>query len=269
MNKTIYTLLAMLVASIGMPVAADDYLPLVREGVRWHYDFYEQFDDVALQYWECYYEFKGDTIINGNVYKKLYRTVTNGAIDIPGWGAPAIKMAETTTLECCMIEKNKVVYSIYENFYEDEYPETPETLGYKLYDFNQPAESVIATYTIQGVECKSYLVERPSKSYNFHEHFELVEGFGCKFDRNYSVGTLPYPYYPCWMTKAWNFVKFTDTEDNVLFDPYNTVKNGVDGVKVAEAKGDDRYYNLQGQAVDIKTAPAGIYIHGGKKFVVQ
>ena len=272
MKKTIFSILAVLMAGIGIQAVADDYLPLVREGVRWHYNYFIEDGN-----WRFFYEFKGDTIINGNVYKKLYRTFVDGPNNTPF----DVEITDKTTLECCMMEQNKVVYAVYENEYSvyemdvrfhsnPIVPGAETEYGVMLYDFNQPSEDITGYCTIQGVKCNQYATKL---LYNYQNEWffdmELIEGFGYK-KGDYLMSTLPYPYNPrpaC--NCGWTFVKFTNTNDNVLFNPYKDIFNGINNVKVDAPEKDSNYYNMQGQAVDIKSAPAGIYIHGGKKVVVK
>ncbi len=268
-------------AGYGMQAMADEYLPLVREGVRWHCNYNESDEDGYSYEWHFYYEFKGDTIINGNVYKKLYRSYTGGS-DLPPFGLQ--NGYKETTLECSMMEKDKVVYVIYENphvYYhndgrfffdhDEEYLEEIQTeYGLMLYDFNQPSELITGHCTIQGVKCNQYATKY-KLWLDEYINLDLIEGFGYKKGVIYNVMcTLPYPYQPQAFDNDgyWYCTKLTDTNNNVLFQPYKDFI-GINDVKVDAAKRDLNYYNLQGQAVDIKSAPAGIYIHGGKKVVVK
>ena len=275
--KNLLLTLVTLLSAVATQAQESTYQPLVREGVRWYYGFFNNVEGSEnADHSQCYYEFKGDTIINGNVYKKLYRTVIQGNFSE---SALFDKQLPVTTLECCMIENNKVVYAVYNRpnyVYDKDYRfmEHPtdgvETkYGIMLYDFNQPAESLSGHGTIQGVKCNQFttkFVFDDDDSINM----TLIEGFGYKNEGWLLYSTLPYPYIPrptC--CKGWYFIQFTDTDGKVIFDPNKDVYSGINDIKAGTVKSDTGYYNLQGQAVDIKSAPAGIYIHNGKKVVVK
>lgn len=275
--KILLLTLVTLLSAVATQAQESTYQPLVREGVRWYYGYYvnpEVGDGIYDS--QCYYEFKGDSVINGNVYKKLYRTVIKGDFFDPEVSG---KQLPVTTLECCMIEKDKVVYAVYEHPDQVDYMDNrfmgfphegiKTEYGIKLYDFNQSLESITGHATIQGVKCNQY----DTKFYYEADDFvtlRLIEGFGYKNDDWILYCTLPYPYIPrptC--CKGWYFIQFTDTDGKVIFDPNKDVYSGINDIKAGTVKSDTGYYNLQGQAVDIKSAPAGIYIHNGKKVVVK
>jgi len=79
MKKIFSLLLAVLLGGIAAQAQETGYQPLVREGVIWHYCYFDH--EIAEQY-DCdglvdnKIEFYGDTILNGIEYKKcyLYRT---------------------------------------------------------------------------------------------------------------------------------------------------------------------------------------------------
>ena len=62
----------------------DSYQPLVREGVRWKCaETRHRYDEPIMSTSYYWYEFKGDTIINGRNYFKLFRTTQDGHTEIP------------------------------------------------------------------------------------------------------------------------------------------------------------------------------------------
>ena len=62
----------------------DSYQPLVREGVRWKCaETRYRYDEPIMSTSYYWYEFKGDTIINGRNYFKLFRTTQDGHTEIP------------------------------------------------------------------------------------------------------------------------------------------------------------------------------------------
>lgn len=98
--KKIITLIISVLALLPSSAVAADYVPLVREGVRWLYWYCKESgaDDV-----EYFAEFRGDSIINGYTYKKAYRYKA----------VPGAKLDVTrTTPVALMREENKVVYVV-------------------------------------------------------------------------------------------------------------------------------------------------------------
>ena len=85
---------------------ADDYLPMVREGVKWVYRLsYTVPGDNYFKVLFINYEFRDDVEINGMTYKKCWRTIEDrsGTFDT------------TPTVIAYAREKNKKVYAIYDD----------------------------------------------------------------------------------------------------------------------------------------------------------
>ena len=84
--KKIYITIMMVIAWSGIAMAQVDYTPLVQEGVRWTYlssDVAYSFDEntgvesyLGKGDYAYFMEFRGDTIINGLTYKKLYSSLS-------------------------------------------------------------------------------------------------------------------------------------------------------------------------------------------------
>ena len=122
-----------------------EYVPFVREGVKWVY-YYTNYDDTYpaspyLPIGTIYLnlEFKGDTIINGKTYKAMHK-----------YYGKAINV-NSDTIPIYMRENDKVVYAIVPNgtFYKDcpignnawteeEYEPCYSGQEFILYDFNNP-----------------------------------------------------------------------------------------------------------------------------------
>lgn len=84
MKKIYITMLIAMVWS-SIAIAQVDYTPLVREGVRWTYlasDVSFSFENTGVESYlgkgdyAYFMEFRGDTIINGLTYKKLYSSLS-------------------------------------------------------------------------------------------------------------------------------------------------------------------------------------------------
>ena len=143
-----------------------EYYPLMREGVKWHYNLvhaYEGYIDNGFIY------FDGDSVVNGITYKKCMRSgASNGS---PHVGA-------------LMRESGKIVYSIggmslaYDNYSGRPGEYDGEMI---LYDFNDPItmfpdylkESFTETTAdVDGVAHKCYLVR------DYSETQIIIEGIG-------------------------------------------------------------------------------------------
>ena len=87
-------MLLILTVLLGWSAAqADDYMPLLREGVKWVYaEEYEDWDGTTKRLYSM--EVKGDTVIDGTTYKKVYRISLDST-----WTSPkyyeAAKCSET------------------------------------------------------------------------------------------------------------------------------------------------------------------------------
>ena len=127
-----------------------EYVPFVREGVKWVYYYDSPFETVGDEFipqGRHYYtlELKGDTVIDGKHYKPMHL-----------YSGDAIN-EESDTIPVYLREENKVVYAL--AIYDKRYAECPIGIGedclvtynsiicpivtgqeYILYDFNDPAE---------------------------------------------------------------------------------------------------------------------------------
>ena len=171
MKKLLLTLVTLL-SAIATQAQESTYQPLVREGVRWHYVKQTVDMDINVCNSELYYyEFKGDSIINGNVYKKCFRTKIDG------------NKCETSLADL-MYEKEKIVYSLY-TWLEKEKTE----FGYLIYDFNAPQGMLIGTIDVAGHQCKKYEISLDD------EQIELIESVGYEYPYGSGVfGDLVNPF---------------------------------------------------------------------------
>lgn len=262
MKKTLFTIVAVLMAGMGMQAVADDYLPLVREGVRWHY--VKSFTDSQEEIFEdtpFYYEFKGDSIFNGKTFKKCFIVSSK---------------PEESGLVAIVREEDKKVYRKFINPYMDidyNFGEDPIL----IYNFNPTELTIypeienvqtesIKSINIQGIDSKCYQV----KENGFGENICLIEGMGVDLYNTYRFyhGNLLMPLIPHttgYVETVYYFDRLEDLNGNILYDTGRYT--GVTDLKSDDRKGDDAYYNLQGQRVDNPTQ--GIYIHNGKKVVVK
>lgn len=255
--KNIILVFAFLITSLSILAQESTYQPLVREGVRWYYDYIvanSETDELYIT--KCYLEFKGDSIYKNNTYKCCYLTSFD-------------KDGETTRLKGIMMEKDKVVYS--PEYLEISVAGNRTEYGCVYYDFKNPSGTLQGTVNINGTPCKQYKTTVPDDD----EPCYLTEGIGIEFDAYSRYNSSLFEPYgiPCTCTveKYYLFDRLEDLNGNVLYRSMKSLSSAIDDItndKKMPAN-DNMYYNLQGQAVDIKSAPAGIYIHNGKKVVVK
>ena len=146
----------MMLCGIAAQAQTDDYHPLVREGVRWHYA--SVYGDRPSEVESIMY-FEGDSIVNGISYKKCISKDINGK----------------KTVVALVRERDKIVYSIGGSVFDNEKPGEYEN-EIILYDFNAPSSNFPSwmesieqtTIEINGVSHNCY-----SDGFN-----KIIEGIG-------------------------------------------------------------------------------------------
>ena len=233
----------LLMIAVACSLAASAYVPLVREGVKWVYywDYSNEPNDGVIYHCEYCFEIKGDSVVNGVNYKKVYRHPLSVPVDV------------TTDIPYALVrEDSKVVY-IHQSLREDDivydeimwrFGEIPMVKGtvtdeWVLYDFNDinrtfsniPQKDLrgddvnIPEYTyVETIE----LGEESAKEYaNTNQpSVRIIEGLGyvCLMDMPYDIygwvytvanlyGPTPmgYPFY------YYEFSYMADNEGNVLY----------------------------------------------------
>ena len=192
MKKTLLIFALALLAVSQMAAQDYDYIPFVREGVKWVCDYevnLYQSNHKTLSY---YLEFSGDSVINGKTYKAMHK-YSGQAID------PA-----NDTIPVFMREDNRVVYGIVPDgktyqyvpvgCVSDEAMNDKITAGeeFILYDFNDPEgfiDSLYSTLPLNYQNNKYYkgsftqtisIEGKPVKRYIFRMYNVMcfVEGIG-------------------------------------------------------------------------------------------
>ena len=217
-KKLMFLLLVLL--SMTQLSAQDDYVPFVREGVKWvcyfnsyHCSAYNEFE------WARYYlpgktyfnlELKGDTVINGKPYMKMHK-----------YSGDCINEQNDTVI-MCLREEDRTVYGIMPYLYPGFYvgygiwTDNPDVNiiqaalsgeEFILYDFNDPDSYYNTIYTgtatasdndlISYIGCDEVPVgDKMSKRYRFNYgnylDFCFIEGVG--YDGYINGYTLGYLY---------------------------------------------------------------------------
>ncbi len=286
-NTLLFTLLALL--GMSQAVAQEyEYVPFVREGVKWVYVInntnivYPTYPDCPEGIYFQTLELKGDMVINGKTYKAMHK-YSGTAID-----------TENDTVPIFLREEGKIVYGIIPD--GRRYEECPiggprfdgsEYNGeeFVLYDFNDQdafwkgkldlySEIVPDLYqniSSDTIQLGNHLAKRYINSWLCGD-FHYIEGIGVdELDSGYTLGYFMgcppgYPYF---------YLSHVVENGQIIYHGlrYGTsLTVGIDEVVADQSRRplDENYYDLTGRAVgkDVPTVP-GIYIHQGKKIVVR
>lgn len=275
-----------------------EYVPFVREGVKWIYYYNNPFwpevldMDSYVQYYS--FEMKGDYVIGDKHYKQVCLT---------HYLDESTKEVEDF-IPVYLREEDKVVYAIHPNgiwypqcpvgyfWYvgaKDEPPFTTSNEEFALYDFNDQVsfydsviffeESVTDLVHYQNTDTIS-IGHHYSKRHHYQTEITelwecgddlIIEGIG--YD---GIAGMPLFYFELASTGLQVGYYFSHViEDGEIiykgrfYDP--KIRVGINEVVVDKARTmDENYYNLMGQPVgkEVPTTP-GIYIHHGKKICVS
>ena len=287
------TLLISILALLGMTQAVSqeyEYIPFVREGVKWVYFYDNPFEkevldmDKGRQYYS--FELIGDVEINGNWYKPVVLThhLNTGSTEIEDFTPAYLR------------EEDQVVYAILPDgimhpqcpigfcgFVSASFSEWNKMVSkeeFVLYDFKNP-ESFYESFLDDDYEylysdmitVGNHQSKRHFNDYIYGDDNKIIEGVGYDGD----CGT-PLWYFELLITGMQVSYGFSHViEDGQIiykgkyYDPGNMT--GIDEVvaEMSQARQlDDNYYNLMGQPMG-KTLPTtpGIYIHHGNKICVS
>ncbi len=271
-----------------------EYVPFVREGVKWVYYYDNPFTpdvldmDSYIQYYS--FEMKGDVEIGGKHYKQVSLTHYFG---------DNTKEVEDF-VPVYLREENKVVYAIHPD--GREYPQCPVGISrlidrdyspntsndeFILYDFNDP-NALYDSINIYG-EFPIWITYQYTDTITFGNHHTRCHHYKTAFGSSGKViegigydgfgGGMPLCYFNCRKLKLLPLVEYylshviEDGEiiyKGLFYDPQ--IRVGINETMADRTRRnlDPQYYNLMGQPVgkDVPTTP-GIYIHQGKKICVS
>ena len=293
------TLLLTLLALLGMTQAAAqeyEYVPFVREGVKWVY-YIQNYSDIdhpnpKLPEGFLYYclEFKGDTVINGKTYKAMHKYHGNAI----NW--------ENDTVPVYMREENKVVYAIVPD--GKKYIDCP--LGNRFFSrFNPYSGEEYILYDFNDLDAfwdsiLNRIDEQMSMDGNLYHYVGTDSIMINQHLAKRHIGTLDETGPACFYTiegigidSFWHstpiyFFDLSMGDGVLIFNLSHVIEDGkiiykgmryregaFDGIDEAVADrttrpADPHHYDLMGRPVgtDVPTAP-GIYIHQGKKIIVM
>ena len=156
--RYIYTAITALLLG-GMAAQAADYQPLVREGVRWHYN--RVYGDWPMEE-KCVMFFEGDSIVNDVVYKKCIELQANG----------------NRRVAALMREQDKIVYSIGGSS-SVEMRDGPYNGEHILYDFQTPANMFLPNYfELELIQSTVDVAGTACNCYSYDCFNKMIEGIG-------------------------------------------------------------------------------------------
>lgn len=271
------------------------FQPLVREDRTWinmfiqlGYEPEETNDTEWSGYTYCYaYRFRGDTVVNGVNYKKCFIKYEDE------------EKANRSPFGCGRSYDN-------EKFFKTKAPQASRPHGWhecglvrakdmRVYLYEEEtatpginSETLIANYALMRVNAKKG--EYPNSIELVDIGGVMCNKYVCDYTLDFAmftngniesigpatgVGTILYPSEDLPTCEVYSYDGLShvlDGDGNIIYkspnyyaDVWSTIKD----VNVDNRPIDNKYYNLQGQEVDIKKAPAGIYIHNGKKMIVR
>ena len=263
-----------------------EYVPFVREGVKWVYVCKNPY--WVEEFWgQEYYSFemKNDVLIGDKYYKPVQLTRYTDRVG-------SSKVVEDFT-PVYLREEGKIVYAIIpDGIFHPQcpvdygsyiaYPPFTLTSSYdqefKLYDFNDPMSLYEDLYPDLSYNVTSMMVIGNKKSKCHHYTWAygddevIIEGIG--YD---GQAGMPLFYFEYFITgfQVTYYLSHVIENGEIIYkgSAYNPdVLVGIDEVVTDKTGGltDGTYYNLMGQPMgkDVPTTP-GIYIHNGKKIVVR
>ena len=135
MKKSIILSMLMLIGITGVQAQESEYVPLVREGVKWvYYLGMRKSGDMTTQWRPLTIEFKGDTTFNGyfvpssldKTFKKCYMTIDPEYKEV----LPVTSDENGTFLAAMMRENDKRVFAIYTENYMNAFIPRPVMHSY-------------------------------------------------------------------------------------------------------------------------------------------
>lgn len=284
MKKTILlTLLALL--GLIQAVAEDyEYVPFVREGVKWVYcckNPYWMEEFWGMEYYS--FEMLNDVLIGDKYYKPVCLT---RYLDKEGTNKEVMDFTPVY-----LREENKVVYAIlpdgilhpqcpvgifnYIGYPYDNSPITTTNQEFRLYDFNDPMSlyedlveyNGLSFEMISGHESKCH-----HYTWDYGDDEIITEGIG--YD---GAAGMPLFYFEYLITgmQVTYYLSHVIEDGEIIYKGkyYNPdIHVGIDEAVADQQRRplDPNYYNLMGQPVgtELPSTP-GIYIHQGKKICVS
>ena len=266
MKKLLLTIVLLLgIAAQAQQIDFGDYQSLLREDRVWVNYMDNNSDDPAHEFSYTYsYYLSGDTIINGLKYKKCYMHVNDVESAKNTTSCGYLFVWDNSHVIACLREEGNKVFvrpELFDAIPTEDLSYNETTGDYLLYDFG--------AYELKFNVGETKIADKTCKTYSNKSGVAYIETIGAV-----DFGTLLVPDWPVATCTTFNMSGLShviDKEDNIIYKSkkYHNASSSITDIKQLSLENTSCYYNLQGQAVDIKSAPAGIYIHNGKKVVVK
>ena len=285
-----------------------EYVPFVREGVKWVYYYENPFgrDVLGMAEGIQFYSFgmMDDVVIGGKNYKPVVLThyLDDNTKEVEDF------------IPVYLREEGKVVYAIHPDGVM--HAECPVGIGtcidasfndrrnctseeYVLYDFNDPIEIYDSIFEEQNrilaeIDQGKYISytgtdtimvgDKPSKRHNYQGIFDHIDSYlegskskiieGIGYDGNAGMPLLYFQNFITGFQVDYHLSHVIENDQIIYKGAYYKpdISLGINEVVAdqPERMTDGNYYNLMGQSVgkDVPTVP-GIYIHQGKKILVR
>ena len=303
MKKTIFFFVLSLMG-ISQAVAQEyEYVPFVREGVKWVYfynnDFASNVFDMpeGIQYYS--FEMEGVVLINDKLYKpvKLTHYFDSGGRDkemedfIPVYLREEDKVVYAIHPDGIQHPKCPVAIDRYIGYPSQGLPLTTSSEEFILYDFNDPKAFYDTFFEVKNISCEfeglgpyvEYLNadtmiigNHRSKCHHLKSLYDIdnkiIEGIG--YD---GTAGMPLFYFEIFIAGLGvkYYLSHVIEDGEIIYKSINynpDIQVAIDEVDADKTRLslDPRYYDLMGRVVgtEVPTTP-GIYIHQGKKICVS
>lgn len=292
------TLLITMLALLGMSqmVAQEyEYVPFVREGVKWVYFYINEEAawhpaDPELAYGKNYLtlEIKGDTVINGKYYKAMHKYSGN-SINYENDTIP-VYLREEDQIVYGIVPEGKTYRDCFIGYGENDdvdhsiYIKVQTGQEFVLYDFKDTNgffendhifSQNVDDYYYSFIRCDTITTGCNLVKCNvikrFHQENYIIESIG--FDGYGSGYTLAYFYFELQGDPPFHLSHVIENGE-IIYKGVHYSPDALDAIEEVVADqsrrvADGNYYDLMGRAVgkEVPTVP-GIYIHQGIKICV-
>ena len=240
---------------------AQVYGPLLTEGKTWVYETYdvvETDEDVYVTPYDISFTLRGDTVINGKIYKKLYyngrgKEAFHFALREEGSTIYRIRQRGKEFEECVLMDFDPVKITEY---LVDLY----NSWGFKD-TYNGVIVDRVDFVTVRG---RTFRRHRFSDAV-YDDPMWAAEGIGFSYDGILGMNRPQYWYQE-------HFKACYDGDGNLLFTEGDFWGPGdataVEGITTKESASSSGIFDLQGRCLSSKPK-RGMYIQNGKKYVVK
>ena len=267
-------LLTIALALFGFRAAAQDYRPFVEEGKMWRVaSISPRNDDLTYPVDHEYYFMKGDTIVAGKTWKKVYYTFSGKFYFLVREENKRVYYAPYPGREELMYDFNvavgdTVAYRDIQGFYNGDTAE-----NYEKYCRNWDS---IAVETLDEVKDKAghayrcYVLYR-KWTYNYHNPDEYNTDVGVGEARDIWVECLGNPFNPFKhdiSTPPWIIGSWTDVLEECSVGDEILYHRDLSGITAPKLDTTDKaaIYDLSGRRLQA-IPQRGVYIVNGKKYI--